>query len=785
MAITTDSLRTIVQMPPQRASTAKKNSKKWQEETVEAIIGLSFFGKNFFHSLSHLTQKSYDYYSGRIDMNDYSHVLRPYGKKRKNMPAKLENYNIIKPSIDLLLGEKANRPFNYVVTISNPDVISKREEQQKQILVQNLTENFINELRRLGIDTSEEAGNVEPPESVIKTFERDYTDTRAIAGQESLNYLEDHAEIPRKFRKGFFHFLVSGMVVTEKQVIGDEVRYKVRNPIEIDYDKSPDTEFIEDGEWAADRRLCHLSDVIDEFYEDLTPLEITDLEKLRGQDTYDFLFATDLDQGYSDDRLDKGRHNNRLIEVIKVYWKAMKKIGFLTHIDEESGEVFVEEVDDTYKPTPDDRIDWFWVNEVWEGSRIAEKYYKRIGPFDPQRNSLDNPSICKLPMNGRTYNEVNSAPISLVMLGMPFQQLYNIYHFRLEVAVAKAKEAIMHLDKNMIPSDWDMDTFMYHIDAMGIAWTQRKEGDPSIDPTHKSVIDLSIKNLDQYVKLLEMIEIQWERLSGVSRQRKGTTGPYEGKAVTEQALVQSSHITEDLFMKYAEFEERELKGLLDVSKIAWINGKKGEYVLSDSSRGYLNLEGSQHMETEYGIKITQSGKESDKINVMKALASQIAQQQGTPLSIIASIVDATSFSQLKEQMRSLDDTAQQLREQEQQLAQEQREHEAKIEDSRQQFEAVEKQKDRDTEIQVATIRAEASGGGEDSIYKVDADESGVPDIFEAMDQVEETGMRIDWEREKLTKQQRLDREKLAQKDKIDKSKLKLESKRISKQSKSQ
>ena len=67
---------------------------------------------------------------------------------------------------------------------------------------------------------------------------------------------------------------------------------------------------------------------------------------------------------------------------------------------------------------------------------------------------------------------------------------------------------------------------------------------------HQSVLDMSIKTIQQYITLLESIMQEWEKLSGVSRQRQGEIGAYEGKTSSQQAILQSSHITEDLFRKF-------------------------------------------------------------------------------------------------------------------------------------------------------------------------------------------------------------------------------------------
>ena len=117
-------------IPRQKLSITKKN-KEWREKCVEAFIDLSNSGA------SHSGKKDdlkilYDYYNGVIDEADYRYVLKPYGKSRKNFPSEMRNYPIIKPIIDLLLGEKSKRPLNYTVTVQNSDSITIKEQQKQE-----------------------------------------------------------------------------------------------------------------------------------------------------------------------------------------------------------------------------------------------------------------------------------------------------------------------------------------------------------------------------------------------------------------------------------------------------------------------------------------------------------------------------------------------------------------------------------------------------------------------------------------------------------------------------
>ena len=137
-------------IPRQKLSITKKD-KKWGEECVEAFINLSNSGSSYSSKKNDL-KILYDYYNGVIDESDYKYVLKPYGKSRKNFPSEMRNYPIIKPIIDLLLGEKSKRPLNYTVTIQNADTISVKESAKSELIFRNLQMHFMQALQQQGQD---------------------------------------------------------------------------------------------------------------------------------------------------------------------------------------------------------------------------------------------------------------------------------------------------------------------------------------------------------------------------------------------------------------------------------------------------------------------------------------------------------------------------------------------------------------------------------------------------------------------------------------------------------
>ena len=687
-------------IPQQRLPLSKK-TKEWKEECVEAFINISSHGtsgrKDFLKSL-------YDYYNGVIEESDYGYVLKPYGKSRKNFPSKMRNYPIIKPVIDLLLGEKSKRPLNYTVTVKNADTVTNKEEAQQQLVYKNLEQSFINSLNEQGMETGVPSQEVELPEHLLKEFENSYVDSRAVHGQKALNYIMYSEEIYEKFNKAWFDFLITGEVYTHRGVRSSEPFYDILNPLDVDYDKDPDLEFVEDGDWALVRKFVHASTIIDHYYDELTDGQVL---KLESPDNYDMnSFIAHRPQGAGPN---ESTQRSRLIEVVNVYWKSRKRIGFLKFIDPTTGAEEEIEVDESFRMPKELKeqgaiLSWLWVNEVWEGTRIDGDVYVKMGPISNQRVSLDNPSLCKLPINGRKYSDRNTSNISLVSLGIPYQLNYNIYKYRLELAIARSKDIIAQFDINMIPKKWDMDKFMYYVEGTGIAWVDYNKEGVKLSPQHQSVLDMSIKTIEQYIFLLNSIMEEWEKLSGVNRQRQGQVGSYEGKATSQQAIVQSSHITEDLFRKFGRLEQKDLQALVDYSKEAWINGKKAMYIMSDGVQEFLSLESMEHMESEYGIFVSDSGKDQDKLDAIKQL-SQSMVQNGVPASTIAEMFDAESFTVIKSKISAAEKSMQELQQQQQQAEQEMQQAQLQQQQAEAENENMNKEKDRETDIEVAMIRA--------------------------------------------------------------------------------
>ena len=684
-------------IPKQKVKSSKKN-KEWREQCVKGFINKSKFGSSEKATL----KKYYDAYNGNLKESDYNYVINPYNSensKKRNFPARLRSYNIIRPVVDLLMGEKAVRPSNYQVVIRNSDAESKFIDAYNQQLKQYMEQEYINELNNQGVDTGMESKEQQPPQEMEENFIADYKDARAIAGQEVISYITDDLDLDDKFQKGFLDWLVTGETYTYKGMCMNEPEYEIISPLDIDYEKSPDTEFIEDADWVARRSIMSLNQVVDNFYDLLKEKDIDKLESKTAkyrEGVSGLTMARSIMglSGAADDAM-----SDRMIEVIHVTWKSFKKVGILTYVDDMGMEQMMD-VSDSYVKDEGESIEWFWVNEVWEGYQIDGDIYVGIRPMKVQRNELMNMSKCKLPYNGRMYSNRYSENVSIVSMGMPYQILYNVFHYRLELSIAKNKDKIALVEMNMIPKrhGWDEEKFMYMADAMGYMFidsTAEGKNRERVTFNQFQVLDMS---LGQYIsaqfQLLQAIKQEWEDMVGITRQRKGQINSSDSVGATERSVAQSSTITEELFRRYEKLQGKDMLGLLDTCKVAWAeDGKKANYIVSGHNHAILSVDPVNFTESEFGVFVQNNAKENRKLEEMRQLTIAFA-QNGASMSTVAEILDSDNFAKIKTLVAKVEKKQMEMQQAAQQAEQQAQQMEMEREAMAQQLEAQEKERDR-------------------------------------------------------------------------------------------
>lgn len=678
--------------PLQRIPWADKteDSNQWFKNNVEYYVSLSNFNFDGTGPTRKDLRLLYQVYNSQFPAKWFSHVTDPLSAEKpqhRKFPAKVRPVTILRTNLDLLTGEYPKRPFVYQVTNLGEDGYNRYTDSLIQAVRDNLTKHFAAQVQQeqqaQGVPVNKIPGldQIELPEALKERFASTYRDAIAIKGQRWLKRGMKEYYIREKFLRMFKDWLIAGRTCSYKGIEHGAFLYERISPLNLDYDKSPDLEYIEDGEWAVCRRLLTYSDVIDKFYEQLKDEQLHDLEN-RSQYKSPIAFFQYLQETYDRDTF-TGK-----IPVYHVVWKGKKQIGFLSYPDPVTGkmqETTIDE-DDLVNKDLGEKVEYKWVNVVYEGYRVGDNIYTTLGEVAVQRNEMNNVSACKLPYNGRNYSDLHTENISVLEMGLPFQIMYIIINYVLERTITKSKGKVLLVDKNAIPrgDGWNEEKFFYYAEALGYALMNRNQAGVDKTWNQYQVLDMSLfDQIRQLIELQDHFKQQWDDIIGINRPRKGETYASDGKAVSEMGLMQSSVITDMIFNYFEEFTERELQGILDFSKFVNIDGVKSIYSNEDFDVELLNIDPNTYAYAEMGILLNRSSDELAVLNQMKGGQNVAAMiQAGVKMSTIMEVYQSQNVAELKMKLRKIEDIEAAM---EQQTEQSQQEAEKAADDRKKDF----------------------------------------------------------------------------------------------------
>lgn len=741
--------------PQQKLPLSKKNE-KWQHDCVNYIIGEgNIVSGGQTHTAHGEMQTYYNLYNSIFDEKDFKKITNPF-KVEEGFPATPQDFNIIRPKIDLLIGEETKRPLNFRVVRTSQEATSELMETQKQLLMQYMQAAVMAQMgpeEQQQFQEQLQNGEIMPPEQIAKYMDKDYKDIVENTAYHTLTYLREKLGIDNEFIKGWKDALISGQEVYYVGVLNAEPYMERVNPMYFSYDKSPDLEFIEDGAWCCRRMRLPITEVYDRYYDKLTEKDLIKLEELINAVPANNIGEHGIRDDFRGIQLhfydnpiydEKGNHN---VNVWHCCWKSFKKINYVTTQDEQ-GQMQVDIVDETYKPTGNEiSIEPDWVIEVWEGYRCSNDLYFGIQPIEYQHVSIDNPNSQKLPYCGAIYSNTNSRPRSLVSILKPLQYMYIVLWYRLELAIARDKGKVVNMDVTQIPKSMGItvDKWMHYLSSVGVNFINPydtqwnvpgREGGKPAQFNQITSLDLTMSNvIAEYIQLMDKIEQLAGIISGITEQRQGAISTSELVGNVERSVTQSSHITEPLFWVHAQVKRHVLNMLLNTAKSAWqATGKdKLQYIFDNGERAFLNVTQKFYYE-DMDVFVSDTSKDLENIQKLQQLI-QPAMQNGASLLEAAEILTNDNFNIIKQKLKDMQARQEQQAQQQQQA---QAEQEQKIQEMQNQAKEQELmlqeaqmdltryQIDQDNATKIAVAEISAYRGTEDK----DANMNGIPDPME-------------------------------------------------------
>lgn len=763
--------------PAQKKTLAQKTD-EWGEDCMKAAIDIADSDTSKIRKTKREKQINYDLVNGFIDESDIEKAFNPMGIRGVNFPAKIQNYPIEISKLNVLKGEESRRRFDWRIRSVNEDVISQKEF----VMGEQLQDLIFSEV--MNADYTPEMA-----EKRLKQLEHyqqyEYQDAGEIMGTRIMDYHWHTKRLKSLFSDSFYDVLINAEEIFSVDIEHGEPAIEKKHPVHIST-LGGSSNHIEDSDIIVDDGYDPIGKVIDDFWDVLTPEEVDKLESgsnenrysankvLRGpidpnQEAQDMSNSQLITVDGADTWAYGGFYDeNGNIRVTRVVWRSRRKMGKLNYPDPQ-GNIQTTLVDENFPIEKFEylgwTIEWFWINEWWQGYRIGADMFKKIEPLPRIGSNMSNPSICLPPYVGTIYSIGQGKSVSLMDRIKPYKYLYNVYMRRTELASARNKGVIAELDLAEIPDGWDEELVMMYAEANGYKITDSfntgKKGIAqgkmigSIKQRNSNVMNLNSSDIIRAnLELARYVKLELGEIAGITPQREGQIDNRETYGGVERSVTQSSHITEEWFRVHDNTKIRAMMLLLETSKYAWKDNpsKKLQYIDDGLISHIFSIDGREFAEAEYGYYISDGTNDAELIQAIRQLSQAALQNDKASFKDIFTIYRDTSVSSM---IKKLEYSEDQAREREDAIRQEGLQSQERIQQSVERIELMRQEQ----EYRIEERKIEAD------LYKAELQLEGKMAEIESKDisAIEKEKMRVDLEKKKMDiQEQRKERREKAE-----------------------
>lgn len=729
---------TMFLFPKQQLPESKK-TKAWYIENIKAGVNLLAYNSSSGVRESRLNKlTNYQLANNILSHEEMNRVINPWKIQGFEFPDELQNFPLLNPKADLLVGESYKRLFNPVVVAVNHDAISDKEQAQKANIMQYLS-NLI-----LSDDLDPKVAEQKLQE-LSKWNNWNSQDLRERMATQILQYHRRYQNWDHVFMKGFEDLLISGEEIYRTTIVSGEPVLERANPLDVITLRMGTSHKIEDSDIIIHYRRLPLGKVQDEFYEYLTAEESSKLEKgyasnaaasplfSRPQSIAPNIFVDELTEAKDIENLLRvnmdginafgGAYDDQgNLKVVTVYWKTKRKVGIKTYFSP-TGELIKVPVTEHYVPDKGagEEVTWYWVSEWMEGTQLGQDIFVKMQPFAINRYGIDNFVLKTAPMVGVVANINSSKAMSLYDRAKPYQYLYNAFMHNARKAFRNSRGKMAIIDAAWIPEGWTTDQVMFYMEEMNVMWVDSfKEGSQGAArgklagnlSGQQREINLEMGNvIQQYMLMLNFLQSMIGEITGVSQQRQGQIQNSELVGNVERAVVQSSHITEKWFALHDQVRIKALSMFLEVAKEAYRGRKeKRAYVMDDMSGAVLDLDGDLLCEADYGVFLENGTDAEMLMRNIQNIAQAAMQNDKLTMSQAIDLLRIKSPSQLAKKFEQLEQEAiqrnQEIMQQQLEAQQQQVQAEVQLESEKLRIEEEKNLRDDETKRYIAELGAQ-------------------------------------------------------------------------------
>lgn len=630
----------------------KKESREYQIQKAEQAISDLVYDKVAI-------KKAYNYYHGKMDMDQYKHFEENYGI---GTPTQIQFIPLIKKHIDYLVGKFLDVPLDMYITCKDQKTLSLINRNKHLKILEELKKTYTRDLYNRVLMLFNNKDNIIPTDpitekyinSLIEDIDKNYISEYEIAAQNIVKYLtqSNSIDLDNKARLLLTDLLISGTLYFRVQPTysNDNIEIEGLNPINTFVEKDPNNYYLNTSSRAVIRYYMNIDQILSKYNKELSKEDKEKLKNELSRSTYhdgqryiirangpvsaagveDSEYATGILGGLEATPVWDGNsgmygYNNRLIVVYEV----------------------------EYLETDDDGVmHRYSVVKIGTDTYIVRKRDLNV------IRSSDNPNKCTLSVNGLFMTTRQNFPFSLVLATADLQDMYNVLYFIRNNAIAVSGTKGIAVDFSKIPTFLDEDDetnrllkFMAYV-KQGFAAldTSQSEAGQSMPNAVFNTYDMSLsyQSIQALDLAIEKIEQLASNTTGAFREAIGGIEQRDPVNNVKVGIDQSLIVTKIYFANMSLGLRQLFLDCLNIGKIVYKNGIKGTIILGEKQRNIFVALPEHYTVTDYDINLSDTQSAIRDLETIKMYNLELIKSGQITADVIIEAIGCKSITEYKQ-----------------------------------------------------------------------------------------------------------------------------------------
>ena len=655
----------VANRPKQRVSLSEKMKPSYYMNNIHYYIGVALANNDKNEVLDNLAASN-----GIVPQSTYDYILRPLtgdGDTLKSLPGVIRDTDFITPIREKNIGEYIELPNEFTVKVDDPDITVLKNKEVGDIVrpfIEQAVINKINEDKQTGVPSKP----IDIEKVVSDTLEN-WIDDRADNALKLVKSIVNENDLENKRLSLFNYWWSTEQAYIHTYTINGGIFFDVISPLE-GYPITNGYEFVDDQEaFLIKRKLTF--DRIEEYYGD----ELTSKDReyldvlLRNNVGTDTLTTTcDVYEGIYGRRLmlanDKYANksdiipfsNGRDVDEYVLYYKTEVERKILFYFNE-LGEVKQRVIDDDEHFEFNEelghiKVEKEWIMETWKQVLLGEEYsgiYLKPKPEVVQ--IYDEKGHNKLPIYGKKglINGVYINPVPKRII--PNLALHRILTLQIERQIAKYKGSIEIIPQTMLgDSEQDVkDNMFYKLADSTIIYDDTKVDFNTIAQGYRLVgNDAATTFIKTLIDYRDTVKAEAWDMANMNDARYGSA-PASTTVTNNQQNIFNAKLGSVLSITtFNSILVRLYTGLLAFAEYVYPDGAKGSIFDNDGEIKYFNIDSGELTANKYGIYMTNSVIDFQKLKDYKDFAFAAGQHGEFELATAA--IEGESISSIRKKL---------------------------------------------------------------------------------------------------------------------------------------